>query len=290
MVAHRFEIAGNLKLGETEFTLNGGFQDVMVPQMSQSFETFIQAEGRDCVATILQNTKYAAFGEEALYDILKNVCEDVKHCVLSEDNDLIEDRLQSDQVLLLAPTLKNSATVAHAISMTFYGDMCLISDKARSKNPGVEVYRIEANSNEIATKKRKVAVDIVRNMNNHSPDIPITTVEEFSTNMVKLLELKKTETIPLQAQYGENCTWSSCAKSVLFSALYIRLYSAAMKIPDIQQLPQDQAQSASHRMAMEYAKKIQHQWSDYDKYHCLQSYIFNKMNVIKKTYCKTPSF
>ncbi len=265
LLAHRFDLAGKAKQDGIEYTLHLNDQSVMIPEMTRSFIRYVKSNGKDVVSELMQDPECRALGEEALSKILKDVSQDVSEVITATKAELIEPHSQSEQLLLLAPSLKVNPQETHAISTVFWNDLCLIGDKARDKNQGVEIFQLSGDAKTIAQAKQKVASEIVQKRSAIKFDDPVTTIDQYTAELTKKLNMKKIGHIPLQAQFGENCTWSSCSKTVLLNALYCRIYQAALKANKDPKQAQQLAQRAS--------KLVQKNWAKDDKFDQLQSYI-----------------
>lgn len=271
LLAHRFEMNGRTTNGKISFNLHGGVQETMSSEMARSYAQFIADSGDGIVADISAKPEFKALTPEKLHKVLQQTAKDVQNVVLYDDEAHIAAQSQNDAMLLLAPTLKSSATELHALSVAVYGDLCLIADKARKKS-GVEIYVIQDKSNLIEKKKIK-ALEIAKNMRSTNLQSSLYLSEQFSADMAKFFNLKQTQFIPLQRQYGDNCTWSSSAKCLLLSTLYIRLYEAVKQLDEIKKLSQPEQDKEAHRLAAAYAREVQHQWTAADKLSFIKEYI-----------------
>lgn len=271
MLAHRFEINGKTTHGKITFNLQGGYQETMSAEMARSYAQFVANSADEVVAQMTAKPEFKTLDPQKLKSILQQTAQDVQNVVLNDDPKLIEAQSQNDAMLLLAPTIRSTVTQNHALSMVLHGDLCLIADKDRKK-PGVEIYTIQ-DKNNLSNKKKTKAAEIAKHMNSVSNDSPVYPSEQFSTDMVKFFNLKQTQFIPLQPQFGDNCTWSSSAKCLLLSAVYLRVYQAAKQLDEVKKLnPADQEKEA-HRLAADYAKEVQHRWTAADKLSFIKEYI-----------------
>ncbi len=269
MLAQRFEITATAKLDDYEFNLYGGRQQDSVPEMSHSFSEFLKSGGAVILLDALREAGYPDPDEIQLTELLTQVADDVSHCILSVDEKTIRERSSFDEIMLLAPTIKHSAENWHTFSLSIYKNFCLIGDKY-SGHPGITIYEIPRDFKNLQQTKGEIATDITKNMNN---PLKVMTPQMFSERMVKLLKLKNPRYIALAPQYGDNCAWSSCAKTVLLSALYFRLYDVAIASPTITHLAPEQQELAAHDFAKKYARIIQKQWSKDDQCKALDNYI-----------------
>ena len=265
LLAHRFDLAGKAKQDGIEYTLHFGNQNVMVQEMASSFTRYVKSNGKDIVAALMEDPECRALGEEALSKVLNDVSHDVREVITATNADLVESYAQSDQLLLLAPSLKVNPMETHAISTVFWNDICLIGDKARNKNQGVEVFQLTGDAKTMALAKQKVASEIVQKRSTIKIDDPVTTIDQYTADLTKKLNMKKIGHIPLQAQFGENCTWSSCSKTILLNALYCRIYQAALKT--------NKDPKQAQQLAQRTSKLMQKDWAKDDKFDQLQSYI-----------------
>ncbi len=272
LLAHRFDIAGRAQQDGIGFELHGGYQNVMVPEMSSSFEQYIGKNRNRIVDAIMQEKELAIFGKQALQKLLDDVGSDVKQVILDQDITLVGEKAKSANVMLLAPSLKvDESDMWHAISVSFINDICLIGDKARDKDPGIDIFQLTGNAEEILQAKEKGGSEIVQTRNVVSPDSPLTTTDMFTTDLAKKLKMKKIGHLPLQPQYGENCTWSSCAKCLLLEALYCRFYQAA--------IAQNVAPKQARELAQKAARMVQKDWVREDKFEYLKSYVTQHSDV-----------
>lgn len=265
LLAHRFNINGTVKKDNITFDLHGGYQEVMVPQMSESFTHFLNTTGQMQITSMLMDSEYGALGKTLLDQLLQTVSEDVNQCVLTSAKEMIDTHIEKSNTLLLAPTIKPTAdAITHAISLSFHNNLCFISDK-ESENPGMTIYTSTLSTAQLKQVQKEIATEINQNMLLPA-DAPLVTFEQFSEKIISKCHLEPLAFVKLQAQYGDNCTWSSSAKSVLLSALYAHLYDAAMQLPEIHQ-------KKACELAGFYAKKIQNLWAHEDKLSFLQNYI-----------------
>ncbi|MGE3320232.1 MAG: hypothetical protein AB7I18_13140 [Candidatus Berkiella sp.] len=275
LLAHRFEMNGRVTYGKVSFNLHGGVQETMSSEMAKSYAQFVAKSEDEIVAKMVGNPEFRVLAPEKLRGILRLAAKDVQNVVLYDNEAHIRAQSQNDTMLLLAPTIKTGADQTHALSVVIQGDLCLIADKARKK-PGVEIYRFQ-DKNGLDDKKRVKATEIAKNMRSVNLQSPLYLSEQFSADMVKFFNLKQTQFIPLQAQFGDNCTWSSSAKCLLLSALYLRVYEAAKQLDEVKKLTSSEQEQEAHRLAAAYAKEVQHQWTAADKLSFIKGYI-NKGN------------
>lgn len=263
LLAHRSEIEGKHITNNFEYDLHGGNTETMVAEISQSFEHFLNTR-----KDILKQPEFNILGEYEFMNLLDEVNKDVSQCVFDYNEELIPSHVEENQILLLAPTI-NTEKGYHAISVAFYNNLCLISDKA-GVNPGAHLFKLQGTADDLKKAKTKIALNLVK-----FPDVeaPKITTELFTNKLITALNMKKIAYIPLQTQYGENCSWSSSAKSVLLSALFFRMYNAVQNIDSLKALSNDEHEKKAIDLAGFYSRKIRSLWSHYDQQHALESYI-----------------
>lgn len=269
LLAHRFDFAGRTQQDGFEFNLHLGNQSLMIPQMASSFNRYLKENRDELEKQLLLDPEFKGLDVTSLDKVLNFVAQDVNEAIYSSDVDSVKTHAKDNQVLLLAPSLKTSAEGWHAISVAMFNDICLIADKDRPKDQGVEIFQLGAD----AKTREQVATDIA-NKSITQPGDPITSIEAFTEDLKKKLKMKKIGHIPLQAQFGENCTWSSCSKSVLLSALYARFYQAAI---NMKKEPKE-----AQRWAQYCARLIQKDWAREDKFSFLKAYVAQYDDPSKK--------
>ncbi len=269
LLAHRFEINGKLKAGTVEYNLHEGFPETMVSEINQSFASLLKIN-KDKILACLASSEFNLLGENKLINILNEVSQDLSNCVFYRNDELISALAEPDQILLTTPSIYTSAG-KHAISVAFYNNLCLISDKS-NENPGAHLFVLEGTSEEIKENKIKIALDLMSPGLVNDDTLKVTT-EIITENMTKVLQMKKIASIPLQTQYGDNCSWSSSAKSVLLSALFFKLHIAAKNLDSLKSLTKEEYEIKAIELACFYSKKIRNLWSHYDQQQALKSYI-----------------
>ncbi|MDQ2994031.1 MAG: sel1 repeat family protein [Pseudomonadota bacterium] len=262
LLGHRFEIVGSAKEDEIEFNLHGGYPQVMIPEVSRSFKEFAKRDSDNLIKEILQNSSYMELGDTTLNAVLQQVCQDMEGAILKPTED-IKTHIHNKAVLLLAPCFQPPGlSTWHTFSLAFFKNMCITIDRSRQQNQ-IEILESHGDTDDLLDAKRAITLNIVNTMYNFAPnDNPITNHTLFE--IFKSMHMRKTQTLSTKPQYGDVCSWV-CAKSLLFSTLYFRLYSAAKEIPA--------TDSDAKKLALEYSRKIYHAWSDQDRYDCLNAFI-----------------
>lgn len=275
LLSHRADIRSNSVVNQVDFQLFGSSEKVMVPEMVASFQRFMKSA---TLKKVLQEGGLKDFNPEL---ILKNVQNDLENIILDHDPSKITKKLNSHQPLLF-PLLMRTGEFSHATAVAIFNNLCLMADRGREEENGVEISQItDANKQQQLIKDAVSELTLALDEKNYDKMIYVDKLQE---RFVDRLNLKKQSLISFSPQYGENCAWSSSAKMFVFCALYARIYEAALIQPNNSKLPLDKRELVAHHLAQTEAKKIYKAWSHEDKLQYYKSYIDYYRNPDFKKY------
>lgn len=256
-LAHRFEIPGVAMQQGEEIKLEGFSHIAMIKSMMKSFHEFVETDSEAVITELCASAQFADFTPDQLREMLQTVDKDVAATIVNAEETKIDNVLMQDGVLHLPTRIDK-----HAICVSISGNLLLISDKSRAEEAGIEIYEIACDNPDVV--KKQVATQIARGSQYLQEKMPPST-EAFTEQLGRDFNLQRKGMIPLSEQLAGNCTWSSCAKSLLINAFYLRCYEAAVK--------SGKDDAAAHVIAEKYARKIRKIWSLYDKASFLKHYL-----------------
>ncbi|MFI4937930.1 MAG: hypothetical protein ACHQJ6_05410 [Candidatus Berkiellales bacterium] len=272
-LAHRMDIRGTSIVNGVEFEMDGSSQAMMVPEAAHSFAQFLESQAAP--DSSLAVPALATVEEQRFHNLLLQIKQDLSQVMLQPNEQVIHERLQNNELLLIPPSVIAKDGENHAIAVALLGSLCLIADRAREKDSGIEVYRKQSdNESDISSTITELASTVQGGF-----FVP-KKANEISGYLSQKLNLEKITLIPRAEQYGENCAWSSSAKMLVFSALYLRFYQLA------KELKVDDAQARA--VALEQADKIYKSWSHHDKYHYLKKYLDDYKDIDRQKFGPDP--
>lgn len=265
LLANRFEIPGIACLPDQEFKLEGLTATGMLKSMIRSFQDYVDLDS--ALSDLSQSNGFDTFTKEDLVQIVKLVANDINHTALTTNANIPDDAGIHIPIRLHQ----------HWTCISMSGDKLLFADKSRSNNPGIEIYTCD--DPEKLNALQQSLIERASKANRYISTKPLAnSSEELANELVRDYGIKKTNFIPLSEQYAGTCAWSSCSKSLLLNALYLRFFDSTIN--------HGKSPKEAHNIAEKYARKIRKSWSTYDKSNLLQNYLrhLDHNDTTKKLY------
>ncbi|HET9843614.1 MAG TPA: hypothetical protein VFP93_03030, partial [Gammaproteobacteria bacterium] len=257
LLAHRMDILGESEIEGIKIEMHGSYPQIMMPEARKSFASFLEShldeivKGRVYESDIIDENKFRKAILEAQQDL---------SAVLMTDKENEITAIQSNNIPVYIPVTVRSQRGFHQIAVSIGNDLCLICDRARDEKSGIEIYKVGTTE---ATK-----LECIKKLGKTVPAArmaPYSYANVISQELASTLNLIPLDYIERSEQYGENCTWNSSAKMIIFSALYLRFYQLAKD--------NNMSQEEALNFAKVNANPIYKKWSKFDKKQFLINYL-----------------
>ncbi len=269
LLAIRTDNLGKSQIKNHLYRLDGCSIQGMVTEMIQSYKHFLGSSSLNKTITHLMTEGNSKCNETHINAILNRVNDDISSIHLKADSKHIVERIKENAILLLPTIVQSERSIEpRYIALTMFDNLCLVADRGREINSGIEIYQFIGTALEQQESKIVIAEMFSHFCDPSSEPTSFIRVNDLTNKLTEKLKLEKFHYIPLSSQYNENSAWCSCAKMLLFSSIYIRFLEVC----------------GVHELAERLTMTLFKSWSHEDKFQVLNEYITYFQNPIMHEY------